>query len=214
MNNKFITAIAPLIQKECEQRGYKYPSAIIGQACLESRYGDSILSKKFFNYFGMKCGSSWKGKGVKLSTMEEYTKGQYTKIQDLFRVYSSMEEGVKGYFDFIKGKRYTNLLDAEDPQDYIQKIKNDGYATSSKYVTNVMNVVNLYNLYQYDPGYVPEVKVVVPVSTVDTITDRVAREVIAGRWGNGSSRATKLKAAGYDPVVIQKRVNQIIKEGK
>lgn len=36
-------------------------------------------------------------------------------------------------------------------------------------------------------------------------TDEIAREVIAGKWGNGEERKTKLKKAGYDER-IQKRV--------
>lgn len=41
--------------------------------------------------------------------------------------------------------------------------------------------------------------------------DRVAWEVIRGSWGNGDDRKKRLKAAGYDPAVIQKRVNELLK---
>ena len=41
--------------------------------------------------------------------------------------------------------------------------------------------------------------------------DAVAREVIAGKWGNGIARRLKLKAAGYDPAAVQKRVNELLK---
>ena len=30
-------------------------------------------------------------------------------------------------------------------------------------------------------------------------------------WGNGVDRTNRLKAAGYDPSVIQNRVNQLLK---
>lgn len=36
----------------------------------------------------------------------------------------------------------------------------------------------------------------------------IAKEVIAGKWGNGSERKKKLKAAGYDYEAIQKIVNE------
>lgn len=36
----------------------------------------------------------------------------------------------------------------------------------------------------------------------------VAREVIDGKWGNGDARTRKLRAAGYDPVVVQREVNR------
>ncbi len=41
--------------------------------------------------------------------------------------------------------------------------------------------------------------------------DTIANEVIKGLWGNGSERKRKLKAAGYDYTVVQKRVNQLLK---
>jgi hypothetical protein len=40
--------------------------------------------------------------------------------------------------------------------------------------------------------------------------DAVAREVIAGKWGNGSTRKKKLQAAGYDYNAVQKRVNELL----
>lgn len=40
--------------------------------------------------------------------------------------------------------------------------------------------------------------------------DQIAREVIAGKWGNGVERKQRLRAAGYDPAVIQARVNEIL----
>lgn len=46
--------------------------------------------------------------------------------------------------------------------------------------------------------------------TQDKIINAVAHEVIAGRWGNGQERIDRLKAAGYDPDKIQKRVNELM----
>ena len=42
--------------------------------------------------------------------------------------------------------------------------------------------------------------------------DEVAREVIAGKWGNGSDRKNKLEAAGYSYVQIQAAVNKLCKK--
>ena len=41
--------------------------------------------------------------------------------------------------------------------------------------------------------------------------DEIAREVIAGKWGNGAARKQKLTAAGYDYSAVQKRVNELLK---
>ena len=40
--------------------------------------------------------------------------------------------------------------------------------------------------------------------------DTVAREVIQGKWGNDPQRSQKLRAAGYDPKAVQRRVNQLL----
>jgi hypothetical protein len=40
----------------------------------------------------------------------------------------------------------------------------------------------------------------------------IAKEVIKGLWGNGTARKKALKAAGYNPTTIQKRVNELLKK--
>ena len=160
----FINEIAYIIQEEAKARGYKVCSPIIAQACIESAFGTSSLGYRWHNYFGMKCGSSWKGKSVNLSTKEEYVPGQLSTIRDNFRVYDSMEEGVKGYFDFISTKRYANLKGATTAQEYLELIKKDGYATSSSYVNTCMGVVNRYDLTKFDVFYAPSYPV--PTSTL------------------------------------------------
>ena len=41
--------------------------------------------------------------------------------------------------------------------------------------------------------------------------DEIAKEVIRGKWGNGSERKNRLAQAGYDYNAVQKRVNQLMK---
>ena len=153
---QFIELIGPIIQEEAKARGYKVCSPIIAQACIESAFGTSSLGYRWHNYFGMKCGSSWKGKSVNLSTKEEYVLGQLSTIRDNFRVYDSMEDGVKGYFNFISTKRYANLKDAKTPKEYLELIKKDGYATSSSYVNTNLNCISRYDLERFDWNKVDE----------------------------------------------------------
>lgn len=42
-------------------------------------------------------------------------------------------------------------------------------------------------------------------------TKAIAKEVIAGKWGNGSDRVKRLKDSGYDPTKVQKAVNKLMK---
>lgn len=197
----FIARIAPIIQEEARARGYKVCSPIIAQACIESGFDTSLLSSKFFNYFGMKCGSSWKGKSVNMKTKEEINSA-LVSIRDNFRVYPDMVSGVKGYFDFISTKRYANLKTAETPEEYLKRIKADGYATSSSYVNTNMNCIRKYDLEKWDWAKPQEKSV-----------DEIAKEVIAGKWGNGATRKQLLRAAGYNPSIIQERVNEILRNG-
>lgn len=195
----FISRIAPIIVKEAKGRGYNYPSAIIAQACCESAYGTSSLGYKYNNFFGMKCGSSWKGGSVNLSTKEEYSPGTLTSIRDNFRTYRSMEEGVKGYFDFISMSRYSNLKQAISSRDYIEKIKSDGYATSSSYVTTVYGIVTKYGLDVYDRDQI-----------IKPVDPEIVRDVLTGKLGNGEARKQAVKERGYVYEEVQRKVNEII----
>lgn len=147
---EFVQNVIPRIAYIAKQKGYKYPSAIIAQAICESAWGTSSLSSKYYNFFGMKCGSSWKGKSVNLKTKEEYKVGTLTTIKDNFRAYNTIDEGINGYFDFIQKTRYLNLKDATSPEDYITKLKNDGWATSSTYIGTLTNILNVNNLKKWD----------------------------------------------------------------
>lgn len=146
----FIATIAPIVVKVAKERGWGCPSAIIAQACCESAYGSSQLSAKYHNYFGLKCGSKWKGAAVNMKTKEEYTVGTLTSISAYFRAYADMEAGVNGYFDFLSSARYATTRAQKTPREFLTAIKNAGYATSSTYVNTNMNLVNKWNLTQYD----------------------------------------------------------------
>lgn len=151
-NQEFIDQIAGYVKKYAAIFGICVHSPIIAQAILESGWGKSKLAATYHNYFGLKCGTKWTGKSVNMTTQEEYTAGTMTVIADDFRVFDSMEEGVKGYFEFIQLARYQNLKGITDPQKYLETIKADGYASSSTYVQSNMNVIKQYDLTQYDGG--------------------------------------------------------------
>ena len=61
-----------------------------------------------------------------------------------------MENGVIGYFDFINIPNYKNLKGVTDPRKYLENIKADGYATSHKYMDNLMRVIETWHLTDYD----------------------------------------------------------------
>ncbi len=149
----FIEQIAPIIQKYAPQYGIRVCSPIISQAILESASGTSELAVNAHNYFGLKyranrCPSAC-GVYYKIGS-EQNTDGSYISSAMQWMKFSNMDNGVKGYFDFINISNYANLKRVADPELYLKNIKTDGYATSLNYVQNLMAVIKKYNLTQYD----------------------------------------------------------------
>lgn len=208
-NSEFIEQIAKCVKKYAYVYGIEVHSPIIAQAILESGWGKSSLASKYHNYFGLKCGSSWKGKSVNMATKEEYKVGTLTNIRDNFRVYDSMEAGVKGYFDFINTSRYANLKGVKSPEEYVKRIKADGYATSSKYVDNIMRVIRDNKLTRFDgngDGDMKKEELTGRTLTGKEIIDILAKRVINGDYGVGADRREKL---GELYSIVQKRVNEL-----
>ena len=50
-----------------------------------------------------------------------------------------------------------------------------------------------------------------PDKTLNKSINEIAKEVLAGKWGNGAERAKRLKESGYDPDKVQKAVNELLK---
>lgn len=48
-------------------------------------------------------------------------------------------------------------------------------------------------------------------TTVKKTVTELAREVIAGKWGNGQDRKNRLTAAGYSYTAVQNKVNELLK---
>lgn len=210
-NSEFIEQIAKYVKKYAYVYGIEVHSPIIAQAILESGWGKSTLASKYHNYFGLKCGSTWKGKSVNMITKEEYKVGTMTSIRDNFRVYDSMEDGVKGYFNFINTSRYSNLKGVKSPEEYALRIKFDGYATSSRYVDNIMRVIHDNKLTRFDrngDGNMKKEELTGKVLSGEEIIDILAKRTIRGDYGKGESRRKKL---GELYSVVQKRVNEMVK---
>ena len=62
-----------------------------------------------------------------------------------------MQDNIKGYENFLRtGKnndgslRYKKALEAKDEIEYLNELKNAGYATDPNYVTNINKIYNQY----------------------------------------------------------------------
>ncbi len=155
---KFIEEIAKYVNKHRKSYGIEVASPIIAQAILESAWGTSnkVYSKAngyTHNYFGMKyrnnrcpIASGWFIEG----SAEQLLSGEYIAISTKWFKFNSMEDCVIGYFQFTNISNYKSLKGVTNPKTYLENIKKAGYATSLKYVDNLMNVINKYNLTKYD----------------------------------------------------------------
>lgn len=149
----FVEQIAKLIQKWSPKYNIKVNSPIIAQAILESGWGQSELAKNAHNYFGLKyrAGRCPTAAGTYIKVGSEQNKdGSYTSSTMTWCKFNTMEDGVRGYFDFINNSNYANLKNIDNPRKYLENIKADGYATSLNYVSNLMKVINDNNLTKYD----------------------------------------------------------------
>ena len=205
----FIQKVAEKVNKYAPLYGICVHSPIIAQAIIESGWGKSGLASKYHNYFGLKCGSSWKGGSVNMATREEYKPGVVTNIRDNFRTYEDFDAGIRGYFEFINTSRYKNLKGVKSPEEYVRRLKADGYATSSKYVDNIMRVIRDNNLTRFDgngDGDMKKDELTGEVLSGKEIIDILARRVIDGDYGAGADRKKKL---GELYSIVQKRVNEL-----
>lgn len=205
----FIQKVAEKVRKYAPLYGISVHSPIIAQAIIESGWGKSGLASKYHNYFGLKCGSSWKGGSVNMATKEEYKPGVVTNIRDNFRTYEDFDAGIRGYFEFINTSRYKNLKGVKNPREYCEKLKSDGYATSSAYVDTLMIVIQKNNLTRFDvngDGNMKKEELTGKVLSGKEIIDILARRVIDGDYGAGVDRKKKL---GDLYPIVQKRVNEL-----
>jgi LysM repeat protein len=196
--NEFLNTIAPLVVAENKKRGNPlFSSVVIAQAICESGWGQSKIMMKANAIFGIKATSSWKGKVYNAKTQECYDGSTYTNITACFRAYNSLAESISDYFDLItKLERYRKACVSETPLECITAIKNGGYATSPTYINTIMSIINSNNLTKYDN-----------VDSSKSI-EELAKEVIAGRYGNGEERKQKLGNLYNE---VQKKVNEILK---
>ena len=205
----FIQKVAEKVNKYAPLYGICVHSPIIAQAIIESGWGSSVLARRYNNYFGLKCGSSWKGGSVNMTTREEYKPGVITNIRDNFRTYEDFDAGIRGYFEFINKSRYANLKGVKSPEEYVRRIKADGYATSSKYVDTIMKVIRDNKLTRFDGNGDDDMKkeeLTGKVLSGKEIIDILAKRVIDGDYGVGTDRKKKL---GVLYPIVQKRVNEL-----
>lgn len=212
---EFIEAIGACVQNYAPQYGICVHSPIIAQAVLESARGTSELAVNANNYFGLKyklgrCPTAT-GSYTKVGS-EQKADGTYASATMQWFAFPDMEACVRGYFDFINNSRYANLKGVTDPGEYLKNIRADGYATSLKYVDNLMAVIREYDLIRFDGKKVESMSNstlatytrISPNKTsprnhkIDTITIHcMAGNLTVERCGEGFAKRTRMASSNY-----------------
>lgn len=146
----FISEIKDGVIAACNGTGL-FPSVMIAQGCLESANGASELSAKYNNYFGMKTGSTWKGKVANMPTTEDEG-GKIIHITQPFRVYDNIEDCFKDHVCLLQRiPIYTQvgIFKSKTPEEQCQHLQGT-YATDTHYASKLIEIINENNLKQYD----------------------------------------------------------------
>lgn len=163
--SQFIDKYADAIKKAVKGTGL-FPSVMMAQALLESRNGNSALSKKYNNFFGIKADKSWAGPKVNLPTREVgngkqaymingksvvIPAGQEAMVDAWFRTYKTPFEGFADRVKFLQSfSRYKNLFGVGTPEMQDQLLLQDGYATDPKYASELNSIISSNNLKTLD----------------------------------------------------------------
>lgn len=148
----FIREIGP-IAKEVDREFDLLPSITIAQACLESDYGQSSLSQKYNNLFGVK-GNNPNTSAV--LTTKEYVKGKWVVVKARFQIYDSYEASIRAHARlFQKGttwnkQQYQHVLTAKNYRKQAHALVQDGYATDPNYAGKLIRLIEQYHLDRFD----------------------------------------------------------------
>jgi len=150
---EYIERFKNIAIREMERTGV--PASIkLGQGLLESGAGSSYLARKANNHFGIKCGSSWKGRKEYRKDDDYDENGVLQK--SCFRAYRSAEESYIAHSEFLrdprKEHRYGFLFryDVRDYKRWARGLKKAGYATSGTYAEKLINIIESYDLSRFD----------------------------------------------------------------
>lgn len=139
----YISRYAATAQEEAQI--FNIPASItLAQGLLESNCGESNLSKRDNNHFGIKCQD--KCIGCRCANYTDDTR------YDMFRIFDSAWESFRAHSKLLTGKRYKHLLllPRTDYRNWAYGLKAAGYATDAKYAEKLIAIVEALDLVRFD----------------------------------------------------------------
>ena len=131
-----------------QMRKYGIPASVtLAQGILESASGQSELSRKGNNHFGIKATKSWLDGGGRYLVYTD------DKPNEKFCQYASVADSYEHHSLFLRSyNRYANLFELS-PDDYVgwtRGLQEAGYASSKQYATSLQSLIKQHGLDRYD----------------------------------------------------------------
>ena len=143
--SNFFSTLMPHASNASEATGIP-AHFILAQAALESGWGKHEIrhpdNSPSHNLFGIKAGNNWQGDTVETITTE-YINGIPQKTVEIFRAYSSYEEGFRDYASLLSNNpRYANVVNTQNPAEFAYGLQKAGYATDPQYGNKIMRILS------------------------------------------------------------------------
>lgn len=145
--DEFLAKIKPMVIEDMKKTGI-LASLTASQALIESNKGNSGLTQKANNLFGMK--GTYNGQSVTMPTTEFYN-GVRVTVNAAFRKYPNWSDSIADHSGlFNRSSRYANLRGLTDYKLACKYVQQDGYATSPTYTQTLLKTIENYKLWAWD----------------------------------------------------------------
>lgn len=122
---EYIRKMYSILLPMCGKYGfYDVAAGMIAQSIQEG--WNSGLATKYFNYWGMKAGTSFKGPTVAMDNKQKTDPA-------IYRTYTSIEHGCEGYFEFLSYPRYRKLKNCKTDIEFLDNIGPCGWNSNPGY---------------------------------------------------------------------------------
>lgn len=148
-DSEFFEKLKPYVIEDMNKSNI-LASLTAAQAKLESRSGNSDLTRKANNLFGIK--GNYNGASVNMLTTEVIN-GNKVKVYADFRKYPSWLESISDHSAFLlKYKRYASIIGEKDYNQACLKMAKSGYATANwnEYYNSLISIIKKNKLYEWD----------------------------------------------------------------
>ena len=125
----------------------------------------------------------------------------FADIADGIAILINIDTGIYYGMNKLGTLVYENFLQGVTAESILEKLKSWN-AESEKGFNEYMNFINEHSIMLKESGDSDDREVF--------LYEEIAKEVIAGKWGNGQDRKNKLSSEGYEYSQIQKIVNQLL----